>query len=129
MFFRLAYSRSFAMDGNFSAIHQYRADAADDVNLTNGEFFMTEKTRYQAHVSTAKDSDQVSLQVLWWESCDHIVHYRLQAPTCNEHGSVNNRFRIHKGKDVTGIGATACARHGCYCPGSVVNFSKGERLE
>jgi hypothetical protein len=29
-------------------------------------------------------------------------------------------------KDVTGIGAHACARHGCYCPGSVVNFIKGE---
>jgi hypothetical protein len=29
-------------------------------------------------------------------------------------------------KDVTGIGAHACARHGCYCPSSVVNFTKGE---
>lgn len=29
-------------------------------------------------------------------------------------------------KDVTGVGAHACARHGCYCPGSVVNFIKGE---
>lgn len=29
--------------------------------------------------------------------------------------------------DVTGIGAAACARHGCFAPGSVVNFQKGER--
>lgn len=29
-------------------------------------------------------------------------------------------------KDVTGIGAHACARHGCYCPSSGVNFVKGE---
>ena len=27
---------------------------------------------------------------------------------------------------MTGIGAHACARHGCYCPSSVVNFKKGE---
>ena len=27
---------------------------------------------------------------------------------------------------MTGIGAHACARHGCYCPNSVVNFTKGE---
>lgn len=29
--------------------------------------------------------------------------------------------------DVTGIGASACARHGCFAPGSVVDFQKGER--
>lgn len=40
---------------------------------------------------------------------------------------MNNRFRTYKGKDVTGIGAAACARHGCYCPGAVVDFHKGER--
>jgi Kyakuja-Dileera-Zisupton transposase len=26
-----------------------------------------------------------------------------------------------------GIGAAACARHGCFCPGSVVDFHNGER--
>lgn len=29
--------------------------------------------------------------------------------------------------DVTGIGALACARHGCFAPGGVVDFQKGER--
>jgi hypothetical protein len=30
-------------------------------------------------------------------------------------------------KDVTGIAVHACARHGCYCPSSCVNFFKGEQ--
>jgi hypothetical protein len=29
--------------------------------------------------------------------------------------------------DCTGIGGHACARHGCFAPGSLVNFRKGER--
>lgn len=29
-------------------------------------------------------------------------------------------------KDITGIAVHACARHGCYCPSSCVNFSLGE---
>jgi len=27
----------------------------------------------------------------------------------------------------TGIGACACARHGCFLPNSVVDFQKGEK--
>jgi hypothetical protein len=27
----------------------------------------------------------------------------------------------------TGIGAAGCVRHGCYVPGGVVNFTKGEK--
>lgn len=30
-------------------------------------------------------------------------------------------------KDITGIAIHACARHGCYCPSSGVNFFKGEQ--
>lgn len=32
-----------------------------------------------------------------------------------------------QGMDVTGHGNTACARHGCFSPGSGVDFHKGER--
>lgn len=32
-----------------------------------------------------------------------------------------------KNRDATGIGACACARHGCFVPHSVVDFQKGER--
>ena len=32
-----------------------------------------------------------------------------------------------KNRDATGIGACACARHGCFVPQAVVDFQKGER--
>src|SRR4051812_25759077 len=50
-----------------------------------------------------------------------------QPSTCNEHHAVNDKFVKHKGQDVTGIGATACARHGVFCPSGVANFQRGER--
>ena len=33
----------------------------------------------------------------------------------------------HNRQDVTGVGATACASHGAFAPGAVVNFDRGER--
>lgn len=48
-------------DGNFLAVHQYRPNAAEDAALTAGELFMTESSRYQAHLALAKDTKQVSL--------------------------------------------------------------------
>lgn len=36
------------------------------------------------------------------------------------------KFVKHIGLDVSGIGATACSRHGAFCPGGVVDFQRGE---
>lgn len=49
-----------------------------------------------------------------------------QRSTCHEHRAVNNQNQSHAHLDATGIGAIACARHGCFYPNSVVNFRKGE---
>ncbi len=35
--------------------------------------------------------------------------------------------KVSVGRRVRGIGAQACARHGCFCLGSVVDFELGER--
>lgn len=35
--------------------------------------------------------------------------------------------RISTTNDATGIVAVACARHGCFAPGSVADLQKGER--
>ena len=40
---------------------------------------------------------------------------------------MNDKFIVRRSQDVTGIGATACARHGAFCPSGVVNFQQGER--
>lgn len=102
------YMRSFVIDGNFKATHRKRMNADTDVPLTDGEFFMVNEKQYQAHLTEATED-------------------KSPASTCNEYHAVNDRFTKHKGMDVTGIGATACARHGCFCPGSVVGFQKGEK--
>ncbi|KIK74153.1 hypothetical protein PAXRUDRAFT_176543, partial [Paxillus rubicundulus Ve08.2h10] len=46
---------------------------------------------------------------------------------CNNHRAVNQAISLHAQLEATGIGATACACHGCFVPHSVVDFQKGER--
>jgi len=40
---------------------------------------------------------------------------------------VNQTNSNRSNLEATSIGATACARHGCFIPTSVVDFQKGER--
>ncbi|KAJ7882982.1 hypothetical protein B0H14DRAFT_2565062 [Mycena olivaceomarginata] len=46
---------------------------------------------------------------------------------CNNHRAVNETNIKRKEVDSTGIGAYACARHGCFYPHSVVGFKVGEK--
>ena len=55
-----------------------------------------------------------------------MIH-RLQKPTCNRHRAQLNGEAAHNSADCSGIGGHSCARHGCFAPGSMVNFQKGER--
>jgi hypothetical protein len=52
--------RSFAVDGNFSAVHQRQRADADDVWLKAGESFFVEKSAYQNHLRIATEIKQVS---------------------------------------------------------------------
>jgi hypothetical protein len=56
---RMAYTRTFVMDGNFTAVHQKRENAQRDVKLSHGEFFMTEPTRYKSHLAVVKEVKEV----------------------------------------------------------------------
>lgn len=47
------------MDGNFSAVHQHRENAHQDIKLTHGESFMTNSTNYKAHLALAKEVKEV----------------------------------------------------------------------
>jgi len=40
---------------------------------------------------------------------------------------VNQTNTNRSNLEATGVGTTACARHGCFVPTSVVDFQKGER--
>jgi hypothetical protein len=54
------------------------------------------------------------------------LHF-LQRATCANHKAVNQANSNRKNLEATGVGACACARHGCFVPHSVVDFQKGER--
>lgn len=54
-------------------------------------------------------------------------YFCFQAPTCSELRAVEEKNKIRKGYDATGVIAVACARHGCFAPGGVVDMQKGER--
>ncbi|TFK59884.1 hypothetical protein BDN72DRAFT_780127, partial [Pluteus cervinus] len=101
------FTRQLAVDGNFVAYHIANAGAGDNVWLMDGQLFMAKREEYLAHLQTTPVEDPRS--------------------TCHNHRAQLDKNMKTGNRDVTGIGAVACARHGCFCPGSVVDFQKGER--
>jgi hypothetical protein len=51
----------------------------------------------------------------------------IQKCTCNAHHAHSDKFLKHKNLDRSGLGGTACGRHGCFCPCALVDFQLGER--
>ncbi|KIO09322.1 hypothetical protein M404DRAFT_84997, partial [Pisolithus tinctorius Marx 270] len=101
------YTRTLVMDGNFKAEHMHDRRPADQVWLMDGHGFMVTDPDYQTYL----------------KATPHIT----EKSACNNHKAINQanaqRGRLHS----TGIGAMACAQHGCFYPHSVVDFQKGER--
>ncbi|THH07669.1 hypothetical protein EW146_g9246 [Bondarzewia mesenterica] len=104
---RWKYMRGFVMDGNFSAEHLKMRNPWDDVVLTEGAQYMVSDTLYKQHLEEAKEAKERS--------------------TCSNHQVVNQANADQHNLEATSIGATACAKHGCFCPHAVVDFQKGER--
>jgi hypothetical protein len=50
-----------------------------------------------------------------------------QKSTCVNHKAVNLASASKANLRATGIVATACARHGCFVPHSIVDLQQGER--
>ncbi|KAF8802880.1 hypothetical protein BYT27DRAFT_7305988 [Phlegmacium glaucopus] len=103
--------RSFVVDGNFTADHIKQTQPDDDVWLTDGEGFMTATGPYAVHIKKAVDPKQT-------DTCELLDSGFRAILDANMGSGV---------KDVTGIAVHACARHGCYCPSSCVNFFKGKQ--
>ncbi|THH26719.1 hypothetical protein EUX98_g7467 [Antrodiella citrinella] len=95
-------------DGNFKAEQLTAKHPEDDVSLFDGKGFMVESAPYDAHLKATPDRT-------------------VNKSTCNEHRAVNQANTNRANLAVTGIGAAACDRHGCFFPHAVVNFQKGER--
>jgi hypothetical protein len=117
--------RGFVMDGNFSAEHMAMRRPEDDVMLTDGAAFMVGTQDYKAHLAEAQE-DKKGKVCLLSPSFTSILNL-TQRSTCNNHRAVSQANANRHNLEATGIGATACARHGCFCPHSVVDFQKGER--
>ncbi|KAI6040548.1 hypothetical protein EDC04DRAFT_2993623 [Pisolithus marmoratus] len=91
--------KSAMTDGNFTAQHMKMNKPELDVALLDGKGYMVAEVPYQSHLNS-----------LW------IARRAINAANINKSNIQS-----------TGIGATACAWHGCFVPHSVVDFQKGER--
>ncbi|KAI6013013.1 hypothetical protein EDC04DRAFT_2870857 [Pisolithus marmoratus] len=101
------YDRRYVIDGNFTAQHMKMNKPELDVALSDGQGYMVSEGPYQSHLQQSLDSKE--------------------RPTCSNHRAINAANINKSNLQSTGIGATACARHGCFVPHSVVDFRKGER--
>ncbi|KAJ6556077.1 hypothetical protein B0H19DRAFT_947493 [Mycena capillaripes] len=85
-------------DGNFKLDNLKMRNPEDDVRLADGQMFCVGSLQYDEHVRITPDKKQRS--------------------NCNNHRAVNETNVKRKEVDSTGIGACACARHGCFYPHS-----------
>ncbi|KAI6040087.1 hypothetical protein EDC04DRAFT_2602734 [Pisolithus marmoratus] len=99
--------KSAMTDGNFTAQHMKMNKPELDVTLSDGKGYMVAEVPYQSHLKQSLDSKERS--------------------TCSNHRAINAANINKSNLRSTGIGATACAWHGCFVPHSVVDFQKGER--
>ncbi|KAL0955060.1 hypothetical protein HGRIS_003978 [Hohenbuehelia grisea] len=96
-----------ALDGNFKCDHLQMKRPEHDVWLRNGSAYLVNHSLYEKHLRVTNNLQDKS--------------------RCANHKAVNQANAHHKHVDTTGIGATACARHGFFMPHSVVDFKKGEQ--
>ncbi|KAI6104317.1 hypothetical protein F5141DRAFT_988565, partial [Pisolithus sp. B1] len=100
------YTRTVVMDGNFKAEHMHEQRPDDQVWLMDGCGFM------------------VTNLIITCGASSLTVQQKL---TCNNHKVISQASASHGKLNSTGVGATACAWHGCFYPHSVVDFQKCER--
>jgi hypothetical protein len=74
-----AYIRSFAMDGNFSAVHQKRSNATPEQCLTDGELYMVAEKRYQAHLASTVECKEVGRIITRQDCPDTLICLNLSA--------------------------------------------------
>ncbi|KAI9569352.1 hypothetical protein HD554DRAFT_2038290 [Boletus coccyginus] len=97
----------YVVDDNFTAQHMKMCKPEDDVALSDGLAYMVANRPYENYVSKAADNEERS--------------------SYQNHRPVNNVNTSKSHLHATGVGATACACHGCFVPYSVVDFYKGEQ--
>ncbi|KAF9521233.1 hypothetical protein CPB83DRAFT_741942, partial [Crepidotus variabilis] len=102
------YLRYFVIDGNFKADHVRQKHPGTDIWLGRGRGMMPDPDHYAAFLKEA-------LEKATKAPCE--THFR----------AIEQALLASKACDITGVIAVACARHGCYAPGSLCNLFKGEQ--
>ncbi|KAI6166492.1 hypothetical protein EDD17DRAFT_1752630 [Pisolithus thermaeus] len=97
--------RQYVIDGNFTAQHMKMNKPELDVALSDGKGYMVSEGPYQNHLQHSLDSKERS--------------------TCSNHRAINAANINKSNLRSTGIGATACAQHGCFVPTLWWIFKKG----
>ncbi|KAF9539540.1 hypothetical protein CPC08DRAFT_651156 [Agrocybe pediades] len=105
---RWVYRRQFVADGNFKADHVKAKVPSADVWLLDGAGMDPRRAEYWAFLKTA-------------------LERFTKAPCENTFRAIMNALLASKVCDVTGKVAVACARHGCYSPGALVDLYHGEQ--
>ncbi|KAG1897763.1 uncharacterized protein F5891DRAFT_1129849 [Suillus fuscotomentosus] len=98
----------YIVDGNFTAQHMKMKTPEDDVSLADGKGYMVTEGPYETHIIESVEEKEKS--------------------SCSNHHAVNAANVQRSNLRATGVGATACARHGCFVPHAVVDFQKGESI-
>ncbi|KDQ56925.1 hypothetical protein JAAARDRAFT_194870 [Jaapia argillacea MUCL 33604] len=101
------YACQLNLDGNFKAEQTRRKYPEDDTPIAEGSGYLCSEASYKEYLGLAKDTPQKA--------------------TCHNHKAQSQANSATKHLAVTGIVAAACARHGCFCPGSCANLQFGER--
>ncbi|KIN95757.1 hypothetical protein M404DRAFT_165012, partial [Pisolithus tinctorius Marx 270] len=101
------FTHTVVMDGNFKAEHMHERKSEDQVRLMDGLGYMVTNPNYADYL----------------KATPHIV----EKSTCNNHRAISQANAARGKLHATGIGATACAWHGCFYLHCVVDFQKGER--
>ena len=102
-----ALQRIIVADGNFKGELLMPKNPDKDIALTSGEAYVTNQNKYAEHLRVAKEIKE--------------------KPSCHKHRAVSESNSQKRNLMATGIGACACARHGCFIPNTVVDFQLGER--
>ncbi|KAI6146186.1 hypothetical protein BKA82DRAFT_165012 [Pisolithus tinctorius] len=90
-----------------STEHMHERKSEDQVRLMDGLGYMVTNPNYADYL----------------KATPHIV----EKSTCNNHRAISQANAARGKLHATGIGATACAWHGCFYLHCVVDFQKGER--
>src|ERR1700742_1331607 len=122
------YRRVFVADGNFKADHVRQKNNVD-VWLSEGGGMVPKCDEYETFLQQAFEFATVSHFI------DSKVHLLLSAtagfgqpPGCrNTFKAITNALLASKACDVKGVAGIACARHGCYAPGGLVDLYTGEQ--